>query len=47
MRSHFAVKHERAWRVAEGQYDEKSSGIQLIRTEQDILEAIRGAVKGP
>jgi len=43
MRFYFAVKHEGAWRVAEGLYKEWS--VELWRKERDVLEAVRDAVE--
>jgi len=42
VRYYIAVKHESAWRVAEGLYVKK--WVQLWRDEREVLEAIRGAV---
>jgi len=45
MRFYFAVKHEGAWKAAEGLHDEGTNNIKLWRKERDVLEALRGAVE--
>ena len=44
MRFYFAVKHEGVWRVVEGAYSKRIGGVELVHTERDVLEAVRGVV---